>query len=244
MKHENNIRTALDMNEGVGARVKRLFPISGFMNYDPFMLWDHFTIGAGSGFPTHPHRGFEAITYLFEGSMKHEDNLGNSSTVGVAGAQRFTAGRGIQHSEMPAAEGATRGIQLWINLPQRLKGIEPAYQQVEAEDLPVTTVGCAQLRTIVGEGSPLELHTPVTYLDITIQKGVFDASEYFLEKRGLLFVVEGAVQVNEQPLLAGQVFFSEENSFVSVSADKSARFMLCTGLPHNEPARQHGPYVD
>ena len=244
MEHEANIRTALDMKEGVGARVKRLFPISGFMNFDPFMLWDHFTISAGSGFPTHPHRGFEAITYLFEGSMKHEDNLGNSSTVGVSGAQRFTAGRGMQHSEMPAADGETRGIQLWINLPRRMKGIEPAYQQVEAEDLPLTSVGSAQLRTIVGKGSPLQLHTPVVYLDIKMQDGVFEVSQYFIEKRGLLFVVEGVMQVNGQLLLAGQAHFVEENDLVNVSTDADVRFMLCAGLPHREPVRQHGPYVD
>ncbi|RMH38120.1 MAG: pirin family protein, partial [Gammaproteobacteria bacterium] len=110
--------------EGDGVTVQRLMPVPGLRHFDPFVLWDHFDI-AGGGFPPHPHRGFEAITWLFSGAMHHKDNLGNAGTIHAGGAQRFTAGRGITHSEMP--ESAAAGIQLWINLPQRLKSIEPDY---------------------------------------------------------------------------------------------------------------------
>ncbi len=127
---------AVHTQEGDNAEVNRLFPLPGrLMHYDPFVLWDEFTVQPGAGFPTHPHRGFEAITYVFSGEMQHADNLGNTSTVGPGGAQRFTAGRGIEHSEMPGETQATRGIQLWINLPQRLKQLDPDYQEVPASRL-------------------------------------------------------------------------------------------------------------
>ena len=100
-------------SEGAGAEVQRLFPIrAGRMNHDPFVLWDHFLLEKGMGFPTHPHRGFEAITYIFEGSMEHKDNLGNHSRVYAKGAQRFTAGSGLEHSEMPDESQRTTGIDI------------------------------------------------------------------------------------------------------------------------------------
>ncbi|MFQ5586240.1 MAG: pirin family protein, partial [Thermodesulfobacteriota bacterium] len=145
------VRHAVEMKEGNGADVKRLMPVPGFMNYDPFVLWDHFDVRPDAGFPDHPHRGFEAITYVFEGSMNHKDNLGNESTVTRGGAQRFTAGKGIVHSEMPSPEGHTRGIQLWINLPARLKTIQPAYQQVDAHDMQEQVIDKGTLRVITGE---------------------------------------------------------------------------------------------
>ena len=102
--------------EGADAFVHRLFPVPrSTLNWDPFVLWDHFTLQGGTGFPPHPHRGFEGITYVLEGAMQHADSLGNRSSVQAGGIQRFTAGRGIEHSETPAPEGATNGIQLWVN---------------------------------------------------------------------------------------------------------------------------------
>ena len=151
------IEPAVEMSEGDGVDVNRLFPVrSDRMNFDPFVLWDNFNIGAGHGFPTHPHRGFEAITYMFTGSIEHKDNLGNHSTVTAGGAQRFTAGRGIEHSEMPASDGMSNGIQLWINLAKNLKSIEPDYQQVDKENIPVKKIDGGQISIIVGDDSPVK----------------------------------------------------------------------------------------
>ena len=149
------LRNVTVVPEGDGVDVKRLFPLQGFMNFDPFVLWDHFNIGPGRGFPDHPHRGFEAITYMFDGGMNHKDNLGNESFVTAGGAQRFTAGAGMVHSEMPAEAGESNGIQLWINLPQRLKKIEPGYQQVDAAEFPIVELEAGQVKILVGENSPL-----------------------------------------------------------------------------------------
>ena len=147
----SKLSSAIETMEGSGAKVKRLFPIrADLMNYDPFVLWDHFELAPGAGFPEHPHRGFEAITYLFNGSIEHKDNLSNQSTVYAGGAQRFTAGKGIVHSEMLAKNTTSTGIQLWINLPRKLKQIEPAYQQVDAENIPEQIINDICVRKIVG----------------------------------------------------------------------------------------------
>jgi len=232
-------------SEGDGAEVKRLFPIPMLrMNFDPFVLWDHFFIQPGNGFPTHPHRGFEAITYLFEGAMEHKDNLGNCSTVLPGGAQRFTAGSGLQHSEMPAIDGVTSGIQLWINLPKRLKQIDPQYQQVDAADIPETMENGVRIRHIVGPQGKVELQTPVVYQDVQISAGngyTFSVPDNFC---GLVYVVSGELNHESQKLGKGKTLFFTDIREVSLQASSDSRLILCMGTPHGEPIRQHGPYVD
>ncbi len=248
MSNQNRIRSAVETMEGAGATVKRLMPVPGFMNFDPFVLWDHFLVGAGAGFPDHPHRGFEAITYMFQGSMNHKDNLGNESTVTVGGAQRFTAGSGLVHSEMPGTTGNSTGIQLWINLPGRLKQTPPAYQQVDSDDIPEHTIENGKLRVIVGDGSPLELLTPVRYLDITLDEGGHYTEGIPSGYRGFVYVVSGQAMLNQQKAGAGDAGFYEPEvdgeHQLEIRANCASRLMVCLGNPHHEPIRQHGPYVD
>jgi hypothetical protein len=234
---------ALTVPEGDGVTVKRLMPIHGMRNFDPFVLWDHFDIGPGNGFPDHPHRGFEAITYLFEGGMQHADNLGNRSVVRGGGAQRFTAGRGLVHSEMPDRDGAN-GIQLWINLPKQLKTLDPAYQQVDAAEFPVTSIEGGTMRTIVGEGSPLLLRTGVEYLDIELEKGACFERTVPEGFQGLIYAVSGNLQVQEEHLPAGSAAFVEQRGGLRIEAMEASRLMWCFGAPHGEPIHQHGPFVD
>lgn len=238
------IRRAVPMDEGVGAKVKRLMPVKGFMNHDPFVLWDEFSLETGAGFPAHSHRGFEAITYVFQGSVRHEDNLGNRSTVGAGGAQRFTAGRGITHSEMPASQGVSQGIQVWINLPGRLKSVSPDYQQVDAEALPSRSDDAGEITVVVGEGSPLELRTDVRMLDV-----ILDAKSRFCETisagyRGFAYIVKGDANWGEASISAGEAYLLEESEQLELSTSGACRFMLCLGMSHGEPIRQHGPFVD
>lgn len=236
---------ATETTEGTGVQVQRLFPISGQrMHYDPFVLWDDFRIQPGAGFPAHPHRGFEAITYIFHGSIRHEDNIGNASTVADGGAQRFTAGRGIEHSEMPSSEGETRGIQLWINLPQRLKGIDPDYQQADAAEIPQYAIEGGQVKCIVGSEGAVELHTPVLYQSVNLNAGGIYTEIMPESYRGFLYVVAGNIRVGEQLIGVGGVVFYEPEATINVSADNAAHFMLCFGQPHGEPIKQWGPYVD
>ncbi|MDH5178939.1 MAG: pirin family protein [Gammaproteobacteria bacterium] len=238
------IRNALETMEGDGAEVKRLLPIHGFMNFDPIVLWDHFDIGPGSGFPDHPHRGFEAITYLFSGAMQHADNLGNRSTVLPGGAQRFTAGSGLVHSEMPGVDDRTTGIQLWINLPKRLKQVPPAYQQVDAEQIPVETFAGGRKRIIVGGDEAVQLLTPVKYLDIELDAAATYAEPLDPNHRGLVYVVKGDVELNGCHLTAGQAVFMEQTDRLTFAARTACQMMVCFGQPHGEPIRQYGPFVD
>ena len=233
-----------EVSEGDGVDVKRLFPVPGRMNHDPFVLWDHFEIGAGRGFPDHPHRGFEAITYMFSGGMNHKDNLGNESFVTAGGAQRFTAGSGMVHSEMPAERGSSNGIQLWINLPKRLKRIQPSYQQVDSELFPLHKLDGVSVTRIVGEGSPLALNTEVEYQHIKLEKGAEFAASITPGLRGLIYMVDGDLQVNQVEVTAKQALFIEEEAELVMHAVEAAEFMYCIGRPHGEPIHQHGPFVD
>ena len=239
------VHAAVEMSEGAGARVRRLFPLPrGPMNFDPFVLWDDFRIPAGAGFPMHSHRGFEAISYLFQGAMTHEDNLGNRATVQGEGAQRFTAGRGITHSEMPGDEGETTGIQLWINLPKRLKSVDPSYQQADADQLPCYEIDSGRVRVIVGEGSPLALKTPIRYLDIQLKAGG-QLQEIIPDKfRGFLYVAEGQADIGDNKIDAGHALLSEGGTELLVTAKTNLRCMYCFGQPHGETIVQRGGYVD
>jgi len=238
------IQAALRVPEGDGITVNRLMPVQGRRNFDPFVLWDHFDIAEG-GFPPHPHRGFEAITWLFSGGMQHKDNLGNEGTIHAGGAQRFTAGRGITHSEMPDGEAA--GIQLWINLPQRLKHIDADYQQVEAADLPSEQEGGVCLTYIVGSQGPIRLHTDVEFLQLDLTPKSTHQREISAGWRGIVYAVSGQILINGEPLHAGQAAFVEGEDEIELTGCENqddARVMWCFGCPHNEPIHQHGPYVD
>lgn len=244
---ENNIfiQPAVEMSEGDGVDVNRLFPVSSkMMNYDPFVLWDNFNIGPDRGFPTHPHRGFEAITYMFSGSIEHKDNLGNHSTVTSGGAQRFTAGRGLEHSEMPDSQGMSNGIQLWINLAKKLKSIEPDYQQVDEENIPVINIEGGNIRVIVGDDSPVRLRTPVRYLRVNLDSGAKLNENVPEDFRGFIYLLNGQLKVNTETVNEREAFFFEKIKTLDIEALSDSQFMLCMGKPHREPIRQYGPFVD
>jgi len=235
------IHSTITVPEGDGVTVKRLMPVGGLRNFDPFMLWDHFDI-SGGGFPDHPHRGFEAITYLFEGGMKHTDNLGNSGTIHAGGAQRFTAGRGILHSEFP--DGHAHGIQLWINLPGRLKSLEPEYQQVQADKIMVSDCEGVTVRSIVGKSGIISLHTDVEYLEIRMHAGTVFQHKPDNRFRGFIYAVEGTSEINGESLKKSQAAFIEHTEAVEIRSLDGAKLMWCFGKPHHEPIHQHGPFVD
>ena len=239
------IKPAIEMSEGDGVDVHRLFPVSSkMMNYDPFVLWDNFNLGPERGFPTHPHRGFEAITYMFSGSIEHKDNLGNHSTVTSGGAQRFTAGSGLEHSEMPDSQVDSNGIQLWINLAKDLKSIEPGYQQVDKNNIPIKNIDGGTISVIVGDDSPVKLHTPVRYLSINLEKGASHSESVPDDFRGFIYVLSGSLKVNEDEVNKHEAFFFEEINELNIDALAESHFMLCMGKPHREPIKQYGPFVD
>ena len=245
MGNNTFIHPAVEMSEGDGVDVNRLFPVSSkMMNYDPFVLWDNFNIGPERGFPTHPHRGFEAITYMFSGSIEHIDNLGNQSRVTTGGAQRFTAGRGIEHSEMPDSQVDSNGIQLWINLAKNKKSIEPDYQQVDEENIPLLNINNGTIRVIVGDESPVKLQTPVRYLNVSLEDGAKLIEPIPQDFRGFIYLLSGQLTVNSEIVNEREAYFFEDLSSLDIEASTKSQFMLCMGKPHGEPIKQYGPFVD
>ena len=172
---------AVEQSEGAGARVRRSIGTSKLRNFSPFLMLDHFSVAPGAGFPDHPHRGQETITYLLKGAVDHEDFAGNSGTIEAGDLQFMTAGRGIMHAEMPRQnlDGSPNvGMQLWVDLPEKLKKCEPRYRDLRASEIPKIEVDDqkVEIKIISGQShgtdSVQELaYTPVWIFDITIKPG-------------------------------------------------------------------------
>jgi len=178
------------------------------------------------------------------GQWNHTDNLGNSSTVSSGGAQRFTAGSGLIHSEMPAKEGETIGIQLWINLPQRLKSIAPDYQQVDSSDIPEQRFDYGIVRYIVGQQSPLKLQTEIEYRDIQFDGTGDYQTTIPISYQGFIYVALGNITVENKQIKKGDAYFFSEITNITITGNKDTHILLCVGLPHGEKMHQHGPFVD
>ncbi|MCW8963458.1 MAG: pirin family protein [Gammaproteobacteria bacterium] len=240
-----HIIKAREIMEGDGVTVRRLFPFErDQLVVDPFVLWDDFSIGPGAGFPTHAHRGFEAITCLFNGSMNHTDNLGNNSTITAGGAQRFTAGRGIRHSEMPGEQDTTTGIQLWINLPKALKGIEPDYQQVNAADIPQAGENGVTLLEIVGKSSAMQLKTAVQYTEVRMESGSQHTVRVTEPMQGIIYLQQGKASIHDQKLAVGDAMQVYSGDEVIIRAGRQSRLMVALGKPHHEAVKLAGGFVD
>lgn len=237
------ILTAAPAVDGQGARVFRLFPQRGADHHDPFVLLDDFRVAPPAGFPTHPHRGFEAFTYMLDGAFHHTDTLGNDSIVTTGGTQRFTSGRGAYHSEMPGAPQINRGLQLWVNLPSALKRIDPEYEAVHAPDLPTGGRGGFETRTVAGRGSPVSFRIPVEYADVRARARGEWQHEIAEGHRGLVYVTDGLVKVGDLEVRETQAALVQAGE-LGVRAEPGSRFVLIAGLALDEPIRQRGPYVD
>lgn len=234
---------AVETSEGEGAIVKRVFPTRQLMHFDPFPLLDEFAIEPPAGFPDHPHGGFEAVTYMLEGGFHHTDNLGNDSIVMAGGVQRFTAGKPIVHSELPGTKGLNRGLQLWVRLPTKLQNLEPTYQQVNPKDIPEQTVNGHHIRTIVGENSPVKLHTEITYLDITLQPRrtfTLDINRAF---NAFVYVLEGTVKLGNTLLSKSKAGLLTEGKSIELSSPEPARLVVIGGKPHGERIVLRGSFV-
>jgi redox-sensitive bicupin YhaK (pirin superfamily) len=172
---------AREQAEGAGARVRRSIGTPQLKNFSPFLMLDHFSIKPGAGFPDHPHRGQETITYLLSGAVDHEDFAGNAGTIESGDLQFMTAGRGIMHAEMPAQNkdgSANVGMQLWVDLPEKLKKCEPRYRDLRASEIPNIDVddGKVHIKVISGQSHGVDsvrdlAYTPVWYFDIEIKPG-------------------------------------------------------------------------
>jgi len=248
-------------SDGAGVQLKRSIATPTLDHLDPFFLFDHF--GSENpddyvaGFPMHPHRGIETITYMLDGDVTHRDTLGNSGTIGPGDVQWMTAGRGIMHEEMPHV-GPKRldGFQVWVNLPRKLKMTAPRYQDVPSGKIPeVALAGGGSARVIAGtvngvSGAVREIFADPTYLDVTLAAG--QAFEQPMPKghTGLLYVFRGEVTVGGGSAGRAQVVSSPRLAILSDgdvvrvhAASTPARFLLLSAQPLHEPAVRYGPFV-
>ncbi len=249
--------------EGAGVRLLRSFGPSRDNLFDPFLLFDHFAFndpleGPPVGFPTHPHRGIETVTYMLEGNVRHRDSLGNMGTIGPGDVQWMTSGRGIMHEEMPkrGPDGVIDGFQLWVNLPAVKKMSQPRYQEIIAENIPVVMDGGIKVRIVAGEyagvqGPVTEIAAQPLYMDVTLEpesqiqltvpRG-HNAVAYVFEGEGL-FGIDDDGEGDLIKALA-MVEFSDGDLFVvRTTSDAAVRFMLMAGAPFGEPIVPYGPFV-
>ena len=242
----------IQTTDGAGVNLTRIIGSSDLNMLDPFLLLDEF--GSDNpddyiaGFPPHPHRGFETITYMLNGKWQHIDSAGNEGKLGEGSVQWMTAGRGIIHSEMPIqTDGLSRGFQLWLNLPKEKKMIEPAYQDIESEQIPIVKEKAGMVKVISGNFhgtvGPGQSHTPVLILDIQL----LENSELTIPLTDgwnvFSFIYEGDVFAG-QKLSKGQLAVYEKDGDVDFKTkDNKARIFFAAGEPLNEPVARGGPFV-
>jgi redox-sensitive bicupin YhaK (pirin superfamily) len=219
--------------DGAGATLSRLFPAPQLANLDPFVLLDDFDVREPAGFPEHPHRGFEAFTYMIAGEFHHADDLGNESSIATGGTQRFTSGRGARHSEMPGAGPSNRGLQLWVNLEASRKQMAPEVHEHDG----------LRVRTIAGPGSPVRLHTELDYLDVELLAARGWEREVTVGHNALVYVLDGELELLGEQVGRGSAVLLAPGA-VTVRGAAGARFAWLTGRPHGQPIRHRGPFVD
>ena len=251
--------------EGAGVLLRRSFGPRRSNEYDPFLLFDHFAFndpveGPIVGFPMHPHRGIETVTYMLEGSVHHRDSLGNAGLIGPGDVQWMTSGRGIMHEEMPrrALNGAIAGFQLWVNLPAALKMSQPRYQEVSAATIPTAQSDRATVRVVAGEvdgvrGPITEIAANPVYLDVSLAANSKFVHPVPRDHMLLAYVFEGAGRfgVEAEPVSAvhmimfheGDQMESPSSGGIEVTTEQGVRFMLMAGAPFREPIAPYGPFV-
>ncbi len=245
--------------EGAGVHLRRAFGFGLEREFDPFLLLDDFRGDEPSlyraGFPWHPHRGIETITYVLEGEVDHGDSMGNQGTIGAGDVQWMTAGSGIIHQEMPRGEsnGRMGGFQLWANLPAADKMIDPRYCGIAAAQIPTHAVDGVHVRVIAGRvggttGPVRDIVIDPEYLDVTLDPGVVWEHPTAFGHTVFAYLFSGAARFGEQrePIVAdpGSVVLTGEGDLVRVAAGQvGARFLLVGGRPLREPIAWRGPIV-
>ncbi len=252
---------AMNTSDGAGVRLRRSLGSGEGTRLDPFLMLDEFSsMNPGdyiAGFPAHPHRGFETVTYILDGHMRHEDHLGNQGDLKSGGVQWMTAGRGIIHSEMPQQlEGRMRGFQLWINLPAAEKMKPAGYRDIQPDEIPVHALADGgQVKVIAGqlrsEGTvvtgPINgLSTEPLYLDVSLPAGGSFTQQLTPGHHAMAYLFEGQVGLagNDRLLATHSAAILSDGDQVSfVAGPEGARFLLLAGKPINEPIAQYGPFV-
>jgi redox-sensitive bicupin YhaK (pirin superfamily) len=249
--------------EGAGVRLRRSFGPTRENPFGPFLLFDHFAFndpaeGPPVGFPTHPHRGIETVTYMLEGNVRHRDSLGNMGIIGPGDVQWMTSGRGIMHEEMPqrGPTGIINGFQLWVNLPAAQKMGQPRYQEVIADTIPMVERNGRKVRLVAGEyrdqrGPVTEIAAQPLYMDVTLEPDTDFSLEVPLGHTVIAYVFEGEGLFGVDQDGGGEfvqavhmLIFEDGDQVMAYAGPGSAvRFMLMAGAPFGEPIIPYGPFV-
>lgn len=255
-----SIQAGQPASDGAGVKLTRVFGGQGVEQFDPFLMLDEFGSDKPddyiAGFPPHPHRGFETVTYMLEGRMRHEDHMGNVGLLQGGGVQWMTAARGVIHSEMPEQEeGVMRGFQLWLNLPGKTKLSDASYQDIQPENIPrLTTSNGVEVVVIAGQfddgqvqqaGAVQRPDTEPQYFDFHMPAGSSISPRVPDGHRVLLYVYEGSLEVAGQPQTVStsrMVRLSDEGE-LQLNTANGARVLLIAGKPLREPIVQYGPFV-
>ena len=250
----SKIVRAIEQSEGVGARVRRTIGTHNLRNLSPFLMLDHFSVPYGAGFPDHPHRGQETVTYMLDGAFQHEDFVGHAGRIETGDLQWMTAGKGIMHSEMPVKQPGNKpnvGLQLWVDLPEKYKLSDPRYQELRDADIPrAKPDDKVEIKVISGDSfgvkSPVQTLVGVWYLDVKIAPG--GKVEQKLPENWTTFIYT----LTGRPSIAGKevepfhtVVLSTSGDGVSVenNGTEETRFVIISGEPLDQRVVQHGPFV-
>jgi len=264
----NNQRTvariieSLPTSDGAGVKLRRSIGANQFARLDPFLMLDEFFSDNPddylAGFPSHPHRGFETVTYMLDGHMEHQDHLGNVGDLGPGSVQWMTAGRGVIHSEMPKQEdGRMRGFQLWINLPSAEKMRPAAYRDIPAEAVPELRFEGGHLRLIAGQieldghamagpvnGGDQPLSTDPLYVDLRLEAGRSLTVPITSDYSAFVYLYEGEAAIGGATVPHRAAGVLTDGGAISIRAgNEGAQLLILAGKPIGEPVVQHGPFV-
>ncbi|MDO8572612.1 MAG: pirin family protein [bacterium] len=243
--------------EGAGVHLRRGFGYHEVPTFDPFLLFDDFSSSNATdympGFPWHPHRGIETVTYILSGEVEHQDSMGNKGSIKKGDVQWMTAGSGIIHQEMPREhKGGIKGFQLWVNLPQEHKMMAPRYQEIVGKTIPLVERGGITVKVIAGEyqgttGPVSDLMVNPTYLDVSLPRGEKFSYHVPEDYTALLYIIEGDISIGDksaEAVPAGNIILTEsgENIFCTAKTVDS-QFLLIAGKPIGESVAWYGPIV-
>ncbi|MCL9683139.1 pirin family protein [Legionella maioricensis] len=243
------------MREGAGVKLHRYIGVDRTNEFEPILLFDYFdssdALDYMAGFPPHPHRGFETVTYLLHGTITHEDNQGHKGAIRGGDVQWMTAGKGIIHSEMPSASsGRLQGVQMWLNLPAAKKMAEPRYQELASEQLPLETKDSGAVikviagRTDQGTRSPItDIATKPLFLDIRLPAGASIQQHILRDYQAILFVVSGEVCVGEQKVKQQLLAALTPGDLLTIKGEEESHCLLIAAAKLHEPIARYGPFV-
>jgi redox-sensitive bicupin YhaK (pirin superfamily) len=241
-------------SDGAGVKLTRVIGQPALPDLDPFLMLDEFGSDDPqayiAGFPDHPHRGFETVTYMLAGRMRHRDNKGNEGLLTAGSVQWMTAGRGIVHSEMPEQEaGLMQGFQLWLNLPARDKMTAPRYQDIAPERIPTAQPGPGVTAKVIagevaGVKGPVEAGaTEPFYADFRLEPGSSVSVDLPSGHNAFAYVYEGAAEIGGRPVERGTIAVLTPDGSAALASDHGARLILVAGKPLREPVAKYGPFV-